>query len=167
VWRWQKRYMEAGIKALFKDRGKGKRAGKKPISEEIRLKIITKSAKEFLRFLRKIDRVVAKSLDLHLILDNYKTHKTKEVQAWLAKHPRFKLHFTPTSSSWINLVERFFAEITGKRIRRGAFKSVDELEAAITEYLAKHNANPKPFKWTATADSILEKNARARARSKR
>jgi transposase len=75
----------------------------------------------------------------------YKTHKTKEVQAWLAKHPRFKLHFTPTSSSWINLVEHFFAEITGKRI------------------LAKHNANPKPFKWTATASSILEKNARARA----
>jgi transposase len=76
-------------------------------------------AREFIRFLKKIDRVVAKSLDLHLIVDNDKTHKTKEVQAWLAKHPRFKLHFTPTSSSWINLVERFFAEITGKRIRRG------------------------------------------------
>ena len=96
-------------------------------------------AKEFIRFLKKIDRVVVKSLDLHLILDNYKTHKTKEVQAWLAKHPRFKLHFTPTSSSWINLVERFFAEITGKCIRRGAFNSVDELEAAITDYLGKHN----------------------------
>jgi transposase len=120
-------------------------------------------AKEFLRFLKKIDRVVVESLDPHLILDNYKTHKTKEVQAWLAKHPRFKLHFTPTSSSWINLVERFFAEITGKRIRRGVFKSVDELEAAIIDYLGKHNANPKPFKWTATADSILQKNARARA----
>jgi len=117
-------------------------------------------AREFIRFLKKIDRVVAKSLDLHLIVDNYKTHKTKEVQAWLAKHPR---HFTPTSSSWINLVERFFAEIAGKRIRRGAFKSVDEPEAAITDYLGKHNANPKPFKWTATADSILQKNARARA----
>jgi transposase len=101
-------------------------------------------AKEFIRFLKKIDRV-AKHFDRHLIVDNYKTHKTKEVQAWLAKHPRFKLHFTPTSSSWINLVEHFFAEITGKRI------------------LAKHNANPKPFKWTATASSILEKNARARA----
>ena len=120
-------------------------------------------ASEFIRFLKKIDRVVAKSLDLHLIVDNYKTHKTKEVQAWLAKHPRFKLHFTPTSSSWINLVERFFAEITGKRIRRGAFKSVDELEAAINDYLAQHNVNPKPFKWTATTNSILEKNARARA----
>jgi hypothetical protein len=103
--------------------------------------------------------MVAKSLNLHLIVDNDKTHKTKEVQAWLAKQPRF----TPTSSSWINLVERFFAEINGKRIRRGAFKSVDEVEAAITDYLGKHNANPKPFKWTATADSMLEKNDRARA----
>ena len=294
VWRWQKRYMEAGIQGLLK--GKGKRAGKKPISEEVKLKIITKTAqerpanathwsvrtmakemgvshttvqriwkanglkphltrtfklsndphfaekvqdivglylnppdkalvfsvdeksqiqaldrtqpglplkkgragtmthdykrngtttlfaaldvktgevigecmprhraKEFLRFLKKIDRLVAKHFDVHLIVDNYKTHKTKKVQAWLARHPRFKLHFTPTSSSWINLVERFFAEITGKRIRRGVFKSVDELKAAIHDYLEKHNANPKPFKWTATANSILEKNARARA----
>jgi transposase len=120
-------------------------------------------AKEFIRFLKKIDRIVAKHLELHLIVDNYKTHKTKEVQAWLAKHPRFKLHFTPTSSSWLNLVERFFAEITGKRIRRGVFKSVAELEAAIHDYLAKHNAAPKPFVWTKTADAILEKYARARA----
>ena len=120
-------------------------------------------AKEFIRFLKKIDRIVAKHLDLHLIVDNYKTHKTKEVRAWLAKHPRFKLHFTPTSSSWLNLVERFFAEITGKRIRRGVFKSVAELEAAIHDYLAKHNTSPKPFVWTKKADVILEKNARARA----
>jgi transposase len=121
-------------------------------------------AKEFIRFLKKIDRIVAKYLDVHLIADNYTTHKTKEVQAWLAKHPRFKLHFIPTSSSWLNLVERFFAEITGKRIRRGVFKSVAELEAAIRDYLDKHNAHPKPFVWTKTADVILEKNARARAR---
>jgi transposase len=120
-------------------------------------------AKEFIRFLKKIDRIVAKHLELHLIVDNYKTHKTKEVQTWLDKHPRFKLHFTPTSSSWLNLVERFFAEISGKRIRRGAFKSVAELEAAIHDYLAKHNAAPKPFVWTKTADAILEKCARARA----
>ena len=113
-------------------------------------------AKEFIRFLKKIDRTVAKHLDLHLIADNYTTHKTKEVQAWLAKHPRFKLHFIPTSSSWLNLVERFFAEITGKRIRRGVFTSVAELEAAIYDYLAKHNAGPKPFVWTKTADEILE-----------
>jgi transposase len=119
-------------------------------------------AKEFIRFLKKIDRVVAKHLDLHLIVDNYKTHKTAKVQAWLKKHPRFKLHFTPTSASWINLVERFFAEITGKRIRRGIFKSVAELEAAITDYLTKHNLNPKPFVWTAKAETILEKHARAR-----
>jgi transposase len=120
-------------------------------------------AKEFIRFLKKIDRLVAKHLELHLIVDNYTTHKTKEVKAWLDKHPRFKLHFTPTSSSWLNLVERFFAEISGKRIRRGAFKSVAELEAAIHDYLAKHNAAPKPFVWTKTADAILEKYARARA----
>ena len=120
-------------------------------------------AKEFIRFLKKIDRVVAKHLELHLIVDNYTTHKTKEVKAWLDKHPRFRLHFTPTSSSWLNLVERFFAEISGKRIRRGVFKSVVELEAAIHDYLAKHNAAPKPFVWTKTADAILEKYARARA----
>ena len=85
------------------------------------------------------------------------------MQAWLERHPRFKLHFIPTSSSWLNLVERFFAEITGKRIRRGVFKSVAELEAAIQDYLAKNNAAPKPFVWTKTADIILEKNERARA----
>jgi transposase len=120
-------------------------------------------AREFIRFLKTIDRVVAKHLELHLIVDNYTTHKTREVKAWLDKHPRFRLHFTPTSSSWLNLVERFFAEISGKRIRRGAFKSVAELEAAIHDYLAKHNAAPKPFVWTKTADAILDKYARARA----
>jgi transposase len=120
-------------------------------------------AKEFIRFLKTINRTVAKHLDLHLIVDNYTTHKTKEVQAWLAKHPHFKLHFIPTSSSWLNLVERFFAEITGKRIRRGIFRSVAELEAAIHDYLAKHNADPKPFIWTKTADVIITKTARARA----
>jgi transposase len=120
-------------------------------------------AKEFIRFLKTIDRTVAEPLDLHLIVDNYTTHKTKAVQAWLAKHPRFKLHFIPTSSSWLNLVERFFAEITGKRIRRGTFRSVAELEAAIEDYLAKHNADPKPFVWTKTADVIIAKTTRARA----
>ena len=120
-------------------------------------------AKEFIRFLKKIDRTVAKHLDLHLIVDNYITHKTDQVKAWLERHPRFKLHFIPTSSSWLNLVERFFAEITGKRIRRGVFKSVAELEAAIHDYLAKNNLSPKPFVWTKNADIILEKNERARA----
>ena len=105
-------------------------------------------AKEFIRFLKKINRAVAKHLDVHAICDNYKTHKTKEVQAWLAKHPRFKLHFTPTSSSWINLVERLFAEIARQQIRRGVFKSVAELEAAIETWLTERNAKPKPFKWT-------------------
>ena len=88
-------------------------------------------------------------------------HKTPEVNGWLAKHPRFKLHFIPTSSSWLNLVERFFAEITGKRIRRGVFRSVAELEGAIHDYLDHHNADPKPFVWTKTANEILDKEARA------
>ena len=118
-------------------------------------------AKEFIRFLKKIDRCVQKYLDLHLVLDNYGTHKTPEVKAWLAKHPRFKLHFTPTSASWLNLVERFFAEITRKRIRRGTFTSVADLEAAILDYLNRHNAAPKPFVWTKTAEVILEKERRA------
>jgi transposase len=119
-------------------------------------------AKEFIRFLKKIDRVVAKHLDVHAICDNYSTHKTPEVKAWLAKHPRFKLHFIPTSSSWLNLVERLFAEITRQKIRRGVFKSVNDLILAIEAWIADRNANPKPFKWTAKADTILEKNARAR-----
>ena len=102
-------------------------------------------AKEFIRFLKKIDRTVAKPRDLHLIVNNYTTHKTNQVKAWLERHPRFKLHFIPTSSSWLNRIERFFAEITGKRIRCGVFKSVAELEAAIHDYLAKNNASPKPF----------------------
>jgi transposase len=119
-------------------------------------------ATEFIRFLRRIDRCVKKPLAVHLVLDNYGAHKTAEVKAWLAKHPRFKLHFTPTSASWLNLVERFFAEITTKRIRRGAFASVAELETAIHDYLDRHNAEPKPFVWTKTADAILAKERRAR-----
>ena len=118
-------------------------------------------AKEFIAFLKRIDRVVLRHLDVHLVLDNYATHKTDEVKAWLAKHPRFTLHFTPTSASWLNLVERFFAEITRKRIRRGAFTSVADLEAAIHDYLDHHNATPKPFVWTKTAEVILDKERRA------
>jgi transposase len=108
-------------------------------------------AKEFLKFLRRIDKETLSHLDLHLILDNYATHKTPAVQRWLKRHPRFKLHFTPTSSSWLNLVERLFAEITRQRIRRGVFHSVPELEAAIIEWINHRNAHPKPFIWTATA----------------
>ena len=119
-------------------------------------------AKEFLRFLKKIDAAIAKHLDVHVVCDNYRTHKTKEVQDWLAKHPRIKMHYTPTSSSWLNLVERLFAEITRQQIRRGAFKSVEDLEAAIDAWIAGWNAKPTPFKWTAKANTILEKNARAR-----
>jgi transposase len=117
---------------------------------------------EFLKFLRKIDREVPKGLDVHLICDNYSTHKHATVNAWLAKHPRFHLHFTPTSSSWLNLVERWFRELTDKALRRGVFHSVPDLIAKIEQYLAAHNADPKPFVWTATADEILTKIARGR-----
>jgi len=117
---------------------------------------------EFLRFLRHIDRNTPAGLDLHLIVDNYGTHKTPEVKKWMKKHPRFHFHFTPTSASWLNLVERFFAEITRNAIRRGIFRNVAELEATIDDYLAKHNDAPRPFVWTATAKDILEKVDRAR-----
>lgn len=118
--------------------------------------------REFLGFLKIIDQQTPAHLDLHLIVDNYCTHKTAAVKRWLSRHPRFHLHFTPTSGSWLNMVERFFAEITQKRIRRGIFKSVAELEHAITHYLDNHNARPKPFVWTKSAAQILEKLARAK-----
>ncbi len=117
---------------------------------------------EFLKFLRVIDREVPKGLQVHLILDNYGTHKHANVVAWLAKHPRFHLHFTPTSSSWLNLVERWFRNLTDKAIRRGVFHSVPDLIAAIEAYLQANNDEPKPFVWTATADEILEKVRRGR-----
>ena len=117
-------------------------------------------SKEFLCFLRTIEANVPAKLDVHLILDNYGTHKTPAVQAWFARHPRFHVHFTPTSASWLNLVERFFALITERQIKRGAHRSTRELEAAIREYLSAHNDNPKPFVWTKTADQILASVAR-------
>jgi transposase len=117
---------------------------------------------EFLTFLRTIDREVPKALAVHLILDNYATHKHPDVQRWLGRHKRFHLHFTPTSSSWLNLVERWFRELTDKALRRGSFNSVPALIAAIEDYLEAHNGDPKPFVWTATAESILEKVRRGR-----
>jgi transposase len=117
---------------------------------------------EFLKFLRTIDRQVPKGFAVHLILDNYATHKHPEVKAWLASHPRFHLHFTPTSSSWLNLVERWFRELTEKALRRGSFNSVPDLIAAIEQYTADRNDNPKPFIWTATTESILDKVRRGR-----
>ena len=117
---------------------------------------------EFLKFLRTIDREVPKGLAVHLILDNYSAHKHANVVAWLARHPRFHLHFTPTSSSWLNLVERWFREITDKAIRRGVFHSVPDLITAIETYLKIHNDSPNPFVWTATADAILDKVRRGR-----
>ena len=117
---------------------------------------------EFLTFLRTIDRNIPKALAVHLILDNYATRKHKNVTAWLVKHPRFHLHFTPTSSSWLNLVERFFRELTDKNLRRGAFPSVPDLIASIETYLRVNNEHPKPLVWTATAESILTKVQRGR-----
>jgi transposase len=117
---------------------------------------------EFLKFLRTIDRQVPSGLQVHLILDNYATHKHPTVQTWLTKHPRFHLHFTPTSSSWLNLVEIFFGKLTDKAIRRGVFKSVHDLIDAIDAYLTANNKNPEPFLWTATTEQILAKVRRGR-----
>jgi len=117
---------------------------------------------EFLKFLATIDREVPKGLQIHMVLDNYSTHKHDNVAKWLAKHPRFQLHFTPTSSSWLNMVERFFGKLDDEAIRRGVFQSVPDLIAAIEAYLKANNADPTPLVWTATADSILEKVRRGR-----
>ena len=117
---------------------------------------------EFLKFLKTIDREVPKRLKVHLILDNYATHNHPDVKAWLARHPRFVLHFTPTSSSWLNMVELFFGRLTDKAIRRGIFHSVPDLIDAIETYLAAHNQDPQPFTWTATTEQILEKVRRGR-----
>jgi transposase len=116
---------------------------------------------EFLRFLRTINRQTRNSLDIHMIVDNYGTHSHPKVIAWLDKHPRFHMHFTPTSASWLNLVECWFRKITEKRIRRGVFKSVPDLISAIMEYLDDSNAAPKPFIWTASVQNILSKVKRA------
>jgi transposase len=118
---------------------------------------------EFLKFLRRIDRETPSGLDVHMILDNYGTHNHPNVKAWLEKHPRYHLHFTPTSSSWLNLVERWFGEITRKRIRRGVFRSVPDLVTAIEDYIRVHNESPKPFVWTKKVDAILEKVAHCKA----
>lgn len=117
---------------------------------------------EWLKFLQLIDAQTPPDRDLHLILDNYATHKHPKVQKWIAKHPRFHLHFTPTSASWLNMVERFFRDLTVNRLRRGVFHSVPELVAALEKYIAQHNREPKPFIWTAKATDILAKVARAR-----
>ena len=119
---------------------------------------------EFLAFLKHIDQNVPTDLDVHLICDNYATHKHPKVIEWMDKHPRFHVHFTPTSASWLNMVERFFRDITTERLRRGVFSSVPELVAAIDEYIAHHNTQPKPFIWTKSARDILQKVIRANSR---
>jgi transposase len=120
---------------------------------------------EFLKFLKLLDRRTDKGLDVHLIVDNYATHKHPNVKAWLDRHPRFHMHFTPTSASWVNLIERFFRDITEESIRRGVFRSVDELKQTIMQYLQHRNHHPKPYQWTATPDAILAKVAKAKAMS--
>lgn len=115
---------------------------------------------EFLKFLAKIEENVPTELEVHLVMDNYGTHKVPKVKQWFARHPRYQVHFTPTSASWLNQVERFFGLLTDRRIRRGSFATVRQLEKAIHEYVASHNQDPAPFQWTADADSILKKVAR-------
>jgi transposase len=117
---------------------------------------------EFLKFLRRIDREFPGKTPLHLVIDNYGTHGTPEVKTWLSKHSRFVVHYVPTSCSWLNLIERWFAELTNKRIRRGSFLDVDDLQTAIYEFLSAWNEHPKPFVWTATVDSIVAKLTRCR-----
>jgi transposase len=120
-------------------------------------------AREFLDFLRQIDRETPKDLDLHLILDNSSTHKTPEVKTWLAKHPRFKLHFTPTSASWLNAVEGWFGQLERRALYRGIFTSVGELKSAIKRYIKVHNEKlAKPFRWHKSAESIMTSVARAK-----
>jgi len=116
---------------------------------------------DFLAFLGRLDRETPAALDLHLILDNYAAHKHRAVERWLMRHPRVHLHFTPTSASWLNLVERFFAEITSRRLRRGVFRNVSELEAAIRAYITHRNQDPRPFTWTASVKTILAKVRKA------
>ena len=117
---------------------------------------------EFLKFLKRLDQEFPGDIPLHLVMDNYGTHKHPRVQSWLKRHPRVVSHFVPTSSSWLNLVERWFGELTSKRIRQGVFFSVDDLKKAIDEFMAAWNENPKPFVWTATVESIVEKLSRCR-----
>lgn len=119
-------------------------------------------AAEFLSFLKSVNRQTPKDLDVHIILDNYSAHKTAEIRRWLEENPRFKFHFTPTGSSWVNMVERWFSEITNKRIRRGIFHSVDELVKAIYDFIDHHNDQPKIFKWTKDADTIIAKVAKCK-----
>jgi transposase len=118
-------------------------------------------AAEFKKFLAKLDREVPDALDVHLILDNYATHKTPNIKRWLLAHPRFHLHFTPTSASWLNLVERWFAELTQKKLKRGVHRSVQALERDIRGWLADWNEHPRPFVWTKTADEILDERGNA------
>ena len=118
---------------------------------------------EWLKFLRAIDDVIPQDKQIHMIVDNYSTHKHEKVERWLRRHPRFHMHFTPTGCSWLNMVERFFRDLTESRLRRGVFRSVEELITAIFDYIDHHNENPKPFIWTAKAADILEKVKRARA----
>ena len=121
----------------------------------------THNHQDWIRFLQLIHKQTPTDKDVHLILDNYSAHKTREVKAWLAKHPRFHLHFTPTSSSWLNQVERFFRDLTEKCVRRGVFHNVAELQASIRNYIDEHNRHPKPYLWTAKAKDVLEKVKRA------
>jgi len=171
--RWRNRFLDLGMAGLEKD---APRAGRTPSIPAATLfaalntfdgKIISLCQQrhrhqEWLLFLRLVDDATPHHKQLHLIVDNYATHKHPAVQRWLKRHPRFHFHFTPTSASWLNMVERFFRDLTVNRLRRGVFRDVMELVTAIDSYVDHHNENPKPFIWTASAKDILEKVKRAR-----
>jgi transposase len=162
--RWRDRYAESRIEGIEQDLPRGAPLVKIDVARVIGQCQQRHTHSEWLKFLRKIDRETPKDKALHLIADNYATHKHPAVQEWLAKHPRFNMHFTPTSASWLNRVERFFCDITTERLRRGAFTSVPELVAAINKYVAHHSKEPKPFIWTESARDILQKVIRANSR---
>ena len=149
--RWERRthdYMRHGTTTLFAALGIA-------TGEVIGQCIARHRSREFLKFLRTLEAQVPDDLDVHLVMDNYATHKTPAVQRWLARHPRWHVHFTPTGASWLNQVERFFALLTEKQLRRGVHRSTQELERAIRRYIDTVNSNPRPFRWTKSADDIL------------
>jgi transposase len=151
---WRQRFARQRLKGLEE---KPRRGRKRLYEADAVEKII--DTKSFFKFLQLIDRRTPAELDLHLIVDNYATHKHGKGKEWLVKHPRFHFHFIPTLSSWLNAVERFFAELTEKRLRRGIFRSVLDLIEAIDAYLEERNQDPKPFLWSKTAEEILDKLA--------
>jgi transposase len=168
VWRWQERFMQEGYDGLLHDKTRPSRI--RPLGSNITERVVTLNVldgtvigrnmqhhrhQEFIRFLNAIEAQVPARKEIHAIVDNYATHKHPKVRQWLARHPRWTFHFTPTSASWLNAVEGFFAKLMKRRLKRGIFLSVVDLQAAINRFVVEHNAEPKPFTWTADPDKII------------